>query len=58
VVVRPVGNRELPFDLDDFGRHRLLEGLDQVALTLERQAAIEGFEDKQRLSQPWLYPQG
>jgi len=58
VVVRPVGNRELPFDLDDFGRHRLLEGLDQVALTLERQAAIKGFEDKQRLSQPWLYPQG
>jgi len=58
VVVRPVGNRELPFDLDDFGRHRLLEGLDQVALTLERQAAIEGFEDKQRLSQPWLYPGG
>jgi len=58
VVVRPVGNRELPFDLDDFGRHRLLEGLDQVALTLERQAAIKGFEDKQRLSQPWLYPGG
>ena len=58
VIVRPEGNRELAFELDDFGRHRLLEGLDQVALTLEKQAAIKGFEDKQRLAQPWLYPQG
>jgi 3-isopropylmalate/(R)-2-methylmalate dehydratase small subunit len=58
VIVRPVGNRELPFELDDFGRHRLLEGLDQVGLTLEKQAAIKGFEERQRLSQPWLYPQG
>jgi len=58
VIVRPLGNRELPFELDDFGRHRLLEGLDQVGLTLEKQAAIKGFEERQRLSQPWLYPQG
>jgi 3-isopropylmalate/(R)-2-methylmalate dehydratase small subunit len=58
VIVRPVGNRELPFDLDDFGRHRLLEGLDQVGLTLQKEAAIKGFEEQQRLSQPWLYPQG
>jgi 3-isopropylmalate/(R)-2-methylmalate dehydratase small subunit len=58
VVVRPQGNRELPFELDDFGRHRLLEGLDQVGLTLKKQAAIKGFEEKQRLSQPWLHPRG
>ncbi len=58
VIVRPVGNRELPFDLDDFGRHRLLEGLDQVGLTLQKERAIAGFEETQRLSQPWLYPQG
>jgi 3-isopropylmalate/(R)-2-methylmalate dehydratase small subunit len=58
VIVRPVGNRELPFELDDFGRHRLLEGLDQVGLTLKKEAAIRGFEEKQRLSQPWLFPQG
>ncbi len=58
VITRPLGNRELPFELDDFGRQRLLEGLDQIGLTLAKQAAISGFEDKQRLSQPWLYPQG
>ena len=58
VIVRPIGNRELPFELDDFGRHRLLEGLDQVGLTLKRAAVIEDFEAKQRLGQPWLYPQG
>ena len=56
VIVRPQGNRELPFDIDPFGRHRLLEGLDQVGLTLVKAPQIEGFESRQRLSEPWLYP--
>ena len=56
VIVRPQGNRELPFDIDDFGRHRLLEGLDQVGLTLVRAPAIDSFENRQRVGEPWLYP--
>ncbi len=56
VIVRPKGNRELPFEIDPFGRHRLLEGLDSVGLTLTKGTAIDGFEGKQRLGQPWLYP--
>ena len=56
VIVRPKGNRELPFEIDEFGRHRLLEGLDSVGLTLAKGEAIGGFESKQRLGQPWLYP--
>ena len=34
----------MPFELDDDTRHRLLEGLDDIALTLQRTDAIEAYE--------------
>jgi 3-isopropylmalate/(R)-2-methylmalate dehydratase small subunit len=46
---------ELQFEIDPFRRHCLLNGLDDIGLTLEKQAAIDSFEDSQRISQPWLY---
>jgi len=46
---------ELRFEIDPFRKNCLLNGLDDIALTLEKQAAIDGFEDSQRASQPWLY---
>jgi 3-isopropylmalate/(R)-2-methylmalate dehydratase small subunit len=46
---------ELHFEIDSFRRHCLLNGLDDIGLTLEKQAAIDSFEDSQRISQPWLY---
>jgi 3-isopropylmalate/(R)-2-methylmalate dehydratase small subunit len=46
---------ELHFEIDPFRRHCLLNGLDDIGLTLEKQAAIDSFEDSQRTSQPWLY---
>ncbi len=46
---------ELHFEIDPFRRHCLLSGLDDIGLTLEKQAAIDRFEDSQRISQPWLY---
>jgi 3-isopropylmalate/(R)-2-methylmalate dehydratase small subunit len=46
---------ELRFEIDPYRKHCLLNGLDDIALTLEKQAAIDGFEDSQRTSQPWLY---
>lgn len=45
----------MPFEVDDFHRHCLLNGLDEVGLTLEKGAAIDAFEDKQKQAQPWLY---
>ncbi|HJS31395.1 MAG TPA: 3-isopropylmalate dehydratase small subunit [Alphaproteobacteria bacterium] len=45
----------LKFDIDPFRKHCLLNGLDDVGLTLEKAAAIETFEAKQRASQPWLH---
>jgi 3-isopropylmalate/(R)-2-methylmalate dehydratase small subunit len=39
------------FDLDDYTRWRLLEGLDDIALSLQHTDAIDGYE---RTRQPWL----
>ncbi len=46
-VVTPDGH-ELPFELDPFRRRCLLEGLDDIALTLEREDAIAAFEADHR----------
>jgi 3-isopropylmalate/(R)-2-methylmalate dehydratase small subunit len=43
VVVSPDG-REVPFDFDESTRHRLLNGLDDIALTLQHEDAIEAYE--------------
>ena len=42
------------FELDAFRRHCLLNGLDEVALTLERDAAIGAFEKQRSETQSWL----
>ena len=43
VVVRPDG-REVPFTLDEATRHRLLNGLDDIAITLQHEDAIAAYE--------------
>ena len=42
------------FDLDPFRKHCLMNGLDDIALSLEKSSAIDSFEKKQATSQPWL----
>jgi 3-isopropylmalate/(R)-2-methylmalate dehydratase small subunit len=42
------------FDIDPFRQHCLLNGLDDIGLTLEKSAAIDAFEKKQSASQSWL----
>ena len=39
-----VGDRSWPFPIDDFNRWRLLEGLDEIGLTLRHEADITAFE--------------
>lgn len=43
------------FELDETRRHNLLNGLDDIALTLEHVDKIKAFEAKQQADQPWLY---
>jgi 3-isopropylmalate/(R)-2-methylmalate dehydratase small subunit len=54
VVVRPNGE-EIPFEVDPFRKHLLLNGLDDIGQTLQHAPAIDGYEAKQKASQPWLY---
>jgi 3-isopropylmalate/(R)-2-methylmalate dehydratase small subunit len=53
LISRPDG-QTVSFELDPFRKHCLLNGLDDIGLTLEKAPAIESYEDKLRLSQPWL----
>jgi len=41
------------FDVDEFKRHCLLNGLDDIGLTMEKAAAIDSFEKKNAESRPW-----
>jgi 3-isopropylmalate/(R)-2-methylmalate dehydratase small subunit len=43
------------FDIDPFRKRCLLEGLDDIGLTMEKKSEIDDFEKKQRESQPWLH---
>jgi 3-isopropylmalate/(R)-2-methylmalate dehydratase small subunit len=48
-------NVAFSFDLDEFRKHCLLEGLDDIAMTLENESDISSFEGKHRGSCPWLF---
>ena len=41
------------FDIDPGRKQKLLEGLDDIGLTLKRDDAIASFEQRQALSAPW-----
>ena len=43
------------FEIDTFLKECLLEGLDDIGLTMQKDTNISEFEDKQQLTQPWLY---
>ncbi|MBT5812638.1 MAG: 3-isopropylmalate dehydratase small subunit, partial [Rhodospirillaceae bacterium] len=53
-IRRPNGG-VIKFDLDEFRRECLLDGLDDIGLTMKKEKTIDGFEFKQKLSEPWLY---
>jgi 3-isopropylmalate/(R)-2-methylmalate dehydratase small subunit len=54
-VVRGDGSA-ISFTVDPFRRHCLLNGLDDIGLTLQHEADISEFESRQRAGQPWLWP--
>ncbi|HZD26414.1 MAG TPA: 3-isopropylmalate dehydratase small subunit [Alphaproteobacteria bacterium] len=43
------------FEIDPFRKHCLLNGLDDIGLTMQKAGKIDGYEEKQRAAQPWLY---
>ncbi len=54
VVETPAGE-EIAFEVDAFRKHCLLNGLDDIALTLESAAAIRTHEQQWREQSPWLF---
>ena len=54
VIIRPDG-QAVAFEVEPFRKHCLLNGLDDIDLTLQKAAAIDDFEGKQKTGQPWLH---
>jgi 3-isopropylmalate/(R)-2-methylmalate dehydratase small subunit len=42
------------FEIDPFRKHCLLNGLDDIGLTMEKSDSISNFEKKNAASHPWL----
>ncbi len=53
-VTTPGGER-FQFDIDAFRKYSLLNGLDEIGLTLQHSDKIRAFEEKHRVAQPWLF---
>ena len=53
-VITPAGE-VYNFDIDSFRKENLLNGLDEIGLTLQYASKIKSFEDKRRIEQPWLF---
>ncbi len=54
-TVTAPGGESFKFDIDPFTKHSLLNGLDEIGLSLAHAADIKAFEAKHRESQPWLF---
>ena len=48
-------NNEIKFELDEFKKKCLIEGLDDIALSLEKSDKIDSFEKKLKSSKPWIF---
>jgi|TARA_B110000091_G_C13688348_1_gene420913 3-isopropylmalate/(R)-2-methylmalate dehydratase small subunit len=49
------GNNEIKFDIDPFKKKCLIEGLDDISLSLEKSKQIESFEKKLKEKKPWIF---
>ncbi|MGR6874080.1 3-isopropylmalate dehydratase small subunit [Pseudomonas sp. HK3] len=55
-ILKPNGDA-IAFEVDSFRKHCLLNGLDDIGLTLQDADDIKAYEDKRRQSSPWLFDQ-
>jgi len=49
------GNNEIKFEIDTFKKKCLLEGLDDIALSLEKSEKIDSFETELKNKKPWIF---
>ena len=55
-IIKPNGE-SIEFEVDSFRKHCLVNGLDDIGLTLQDADNIKVYEDKRRQSSPWLFDQ-
>ena len=53
-VVTTSDGQEFPFEVDAFKKHCLLEGLDDIGLTMNNVSAIDAYESKMSQARPWV----
>jgi 3-isopropylmalate/(R)-2-methylmalate dehydratase small subunit len=53
-ITRPDGQK-VHFDIEPDRKNTLLQGLDEIGVTLKRAPVIDGYEARMRASQPWLW---
>ena len=53
-IQRPDGG-EIAFEVDEFKKHCLINGLDDIGLTMQEENKITDYEGSQKAEQPWLY---
>ena len=53
-ITKPDGS-VIEFEIDEFRRHRLINGLDDIGLTLQHVDDIRAYEEKRKQAAPWLF---
>jgi 3-isopropylmalate/(R)-2-methylmalate dehydratase small subunit len=48
------GNKKVKFEIDSFKKKCLLNGLDDIALSLEKSEKISSYENKMKKNRPWI----
>jgi 3-isopropylmalate/(R)-2-methylmalate dehydratase small subunit len=54
-TVTPPGGKAMNFDIDTFRKECLLNGWDEIGLTLRRADAIRAYEEKRKRTEPWIF---
>jgi 3-isopropylmalate/(R)-2-methylmalate dehydratase small subunit len=54
LVISPLGT-EYPFEIAALRKESLLEGLDEISLTLKREPQIAAFQQRDHERRPWIY---
>jgi 3-isopropylmalate/(R)-2-methylmalate dehydratase small subunit len=54
-VTYPDGTRAFQFEIDPFRKHCLLNGLDEIGMSLRHAEKIRAFEERRKAAHPWLF---
>ena len=52
-IIRPSGEK-VTFEIDEFRKHCLINGLDDIGLTMEKEENIDNFDKRRAAEQPWV----